>query len=73
MSSISLEVERLVNVNDGNTNMHGSRKSDVPIVPAKSTNKPATAAAELMEERGALKGSSLRVTRTRHSAGLSEF
>ena len=62
-----------MNVNDGNTNVHGDRNSDVPIVPAKSTNKTATAVTELMEERGALKGNLLRLAHTRHSAGLRKL
>ena len=65
--------ERSENVSDGKSDMNASRNSDVPIVPAKSTNKTATAVAELVEERGTLKGSLLRLSRTRLCAGLSEY
>ena len=36
--------------------MHGSGKSDCPIVPVKSPNKAARAAAEAVEGRGLAKG-----------------
>ena len=65
--------ERSENVSDEKSDMNASRNSDVPIVPAKSTNKTATAVAELVKERGTLKGSLLRLSRTRLCAGLSEY
>jgi hypothetical protein len=36
--------------------MHGQRKSDLPMVPTKSPNNAAPAAAEAMEGRGGAKG-----------------
>ncbi len=40
--------------------MHGRGKSDLPIVPGKSSHKAATAAAETMEGRGGAKGNAVR-------------
>ena len=40
--------------------MHGQGKSDSSIVPAKSSNKAALAAAETMEGRGGTKGNAVR-------------
>lgn len=40
--------------------MHGQGKSDSPIVPPKSLNKVALAAAEAMEGRGGAKGNAVR-------------
>ena len=40
--------------------MHGQGKSDLPIVPGKSSNKAAFAAAEMMEGRGGTKGNAVR-------------
>src|SRR6188474_3202331 len=40
--------------------MYGQGKSDLPIVPAKSSNRAAPAAAETMEGRGGAKGNAVR-------------
>ena len=40
--------------------MHGEGNSDSPIVPVKSSNKAAIAAAETMEGRGGAKGNAVR-------------
>ncbi len=51
--------------------MHERRKSDRPVVPAKPPNKAATAAAEVVEERGLTKGNAASKTRPGHRAGSS--
>ena len=53
--------ERSENVSGGNADMNADRKSDVPIVPAKRTNKTGAPAAESVEERGAPKGNVMPV------------
>jgi hypothetical protein len=50
--------------------MHERGKSDSPVVPAKPLNKAACAVAEVVEERGLAKGSTVSTTRPGHSAGL---
>jgi RNA-directed DNA polymerase len=49
--------------------MHERGKSDMPVVPAKSLNKAASVAAEVMEERGMTKGNTASETRPGHRAG----
>lgn len=49
--------------------MYGQRKSDSPIVPVKSPNNAAPAAAEAMEGRGEAKGNVVRAARARRRAG----
>jgi RNA-directed DNA polymerase len=49
--------------------MHERWKSDMPVVPAKSLNKAASVAAEVMEERGMTKGNTASETRPGHRAG----
>jgi hypothetical protein len=49
--------------------MHERGKSDMPVVPAKSLNKAASVAAEVMEERGMTKGNTASKTRPGHRAG----
>ena len=51
--------------------MHGHGKSDRPVVPAKPPNKPARAAAEVVEGRGLAKGNADSKTRPGHRAGVS--
>jgi RNA-directed DNA polymerase len=51
--------------------MHERRKSDRPVVPAKLPNNAASAAAEVVEERGLTKGNAASKTRPGHSAGVS--
>jgi RNA-directed DNA polymerase len=51
--------------------MHERRKSDRPVVPAKPPNNAASAAAEVVEERGLAKGNAASKTRPGHSAGVS--
>jgi RNA-directed DNA polymerase len=51
--------------------MHERRKSDRPVVPAKLPNKPASAGAEAVEERGLAEGNADSKTRPGHSAGVS--
>jgi RNA-directed DNA polymerase len=51
--------------------MHGRGKSDGPVVPAKPPNNAASAAAEVVEERGPAKGNAVSETRPGHSAGVS--
>jgi RNA-directed DNA polymerase len=50
--------------------MHERGKSDSPVVPAKPPNNAASAAAEVVEERGLAKGNMTSTTRPGHSAGL---
>jgi RNA-directed DNA polymerase len=52
-----------------NPSMHGHGKSDRPVVPTKPPNNAASAAAEVVEERGLTKGNAASKTRTRHRAG----
>ena len=49
--------------------MHERGKSDSPVVPAKPPNKAASAAAEVVEERGLAKGNTVSATRPGHRAG----
>ena len=49
--------------------MHEPGKSDSPVVPAKSPNKAASAAAEVMEERGLAKGNAASKTHPGRRAG----
>ncbi|MCA1675520.1 MAG: group II intron reverse transcriptase/maturase, partial [Actinobacteria bacterium] len=49
--------------------MNERGKSDSPVVPAKPPNKAASAAAEVVEERGLAKGNTTRPTRPGRSAG----
>jgi len=49
--------------------MNGHGKSDSPVVPAKPVNKAASAAAELVEERGLAEGNTDSKTRPGRSAG----
>lgn len=49
--------------------MNDGGKSDSPVVPAKPLNKAASAAAEVVEERGLAKGNTTSTTRPGHSAG----
>ena len=49
--------------------MNDRGKSDSPVVPAKPLNKAASAAAEVVEERGLVKGNTVSATRPGHSAG----
>ena len=49
--------------------MHGSGKSDSPVVPAKPPNKAVRAVAEAVEERGLAKGNTDSTTRPGRSAG----
>jgi hypothetical protein len=66
--------ERSENVSDGNADMHADRKSDGPIVPAKRANKTGTPAAELVEERGSLKGNDAQHVLVPDTApGLASF
>jgi RNA-directed DNA polymerase len=51
--------------------MHERRKSDRPVVPTKLPNKPASAGAEAVEERGLAEGNADSKTRPGHSAGVS--
>ncbi len=53
---VAIGAERSENVSDGNADMNANRKSDDSIVPAKRANKTRTLAAELVEDRGSLKG-----------------
>ena len=53
-------LERSENASGGTADMHAHGKSDVPIVPAKRTNKTGTPAAESVEERGAPEGNAVR-------------
>jgi RNA-directed DNA polymerase len=50
--------------------MNDDGQSDGPVVPAKPANKAASAAAELVEERGPAKGNTDSPARSGHSAGL---
>ena len=52
--------------------MNEGGKSDSPVVPAKPPNKAASAAAEVVEERGLAEGNTTRPTRPGRSAGSSE-
>ena len=49
--------------------MHGSGKSDSPVVPAKPPNKAVRAVAEAVEGRGLAKGNTASTTRPGRSAG----
>src|SRR3954454_24286998 len=49
--------------------MNERGKSDMPVVPANSPNKVASAAAEVGEERGMAKGNTTSKTRSGHRAG----
>src|ERR1700738_176220 len=49
--------------------MNDRGKSDSPVVPAKPPNKAASAAAEVVEERGLAKGNTDSATRPGHRAG----
>ena len=49
--------------------MNERGKSDSPVVPAKPPNKAASAAAEVVEERGLAEGNTTRPTRPGRSAG----
>jgi RNA-directed DNA polymerase len=49
--------------------MNERGKSDSPVVPAKPPNKAASAAAEVVEERGLAKGNTASTTRPGHRAG----
>jgi RNA-directed DNA polymerase len=49
--------------------MNERGKSDSPVVPAKPSNKAASAAAEVVEGRGLAKGNTTRPTRPGHRAG----
>jgi hypothetical protein len=49
--------------------MHERGKSDSPVVPAKPPNKAASAAAEVVKERGLAKGNMVSATRPGHGAG----
>ena len=49
--------------------MNEGGKSDSPVVPAKPPNKAASAAAEVVEERGLAEGNTDRPTRPGRSAG----
>ena len=49
--------------------MYEHRKSDSPVVPAKSPNNAASAVAEAMEERGLAKDNAAGKTRPGHRAG----
>ena len=49
--------------------MHDHGKSDGPVVPAKPPNKPASAVAEAVEERGLPEGNAASKTRPGHRAG----
>jgi RNA-directed DNA polymerase len=51
--------------------MDERRKSDRPVVPTKLPNNAASAAAEVVEERGLAKGNAGSKTRPGHSAGVS--
>jgi RNA-directed DNA polymerase len=49
--------------------MHDHGKSDSPVVPAKPPNKPASAGAEAVEERGLPEGNAASKTRPGHRVG----
>ena len=49
--------------------MHERGKSDSPVVPAKPSNKAASAAAEMVEERGLAEENTAGKTRPGHRAG----
>jgi RNA-directed DNA polymerase len=51
--------------------MHERGKSDSPVVPAKPSNKAASAAAEAVEERGLAEGNAASETRPGRRAGVS--
>src|SRR3954471_15458506 len=51
--------------------MHERGKSDSPVVPAKPPNKAASAAAEVVEERGLAEGNTASETRPGRRAGMS--
>src|SRR3954447_16929479 len=51
--------------------MHERGKSDSPVVPTKPPNKAASAAAEVVEERGLAEGNSASETRPGRRAGMS--
>ncbi|WP_255739540.1 reverse transcriptase domain-containing protein, partial [Frankia sp. CiP3] len=53
----------------GNPGMHGSGKSDMPVVPVIQPNKATRAAAEVGEERGMAEGNTANETRPGHRAG----
>jgi RNA-directed DNA polymerase len=50
--------------------MNDRRKSDGRVVPAKPSNKPAAAGAEVVEGSGPARGNAVSETRSGHSAGL---
>ena len=64
-------VGREGNAYGGKPLMHGRGKSESPVIPAKSSNKPGVSGAEAVEGRGFAKENADSETRPGRSAGLS--